>query len=843
MTSITAPRHPARTRPLRHQLLAAALALGAPQAQAELMDDIEVRREGNNAVVLINMATPVNLQRFTTSRSNDLTQAYYQVRRRELTNLEQLVVQGERRVVRVDGLPDITIADEPVRPDLLQDTNRRLVIRFGKSVKFKVRAGRGERSLEVVLDGLGPMVKSVVLPKAPAQPVQQYVIALLRSPYANLQQETPIPAALQNMQVFTTRRIVNGQQVFELDLGYFNSLGEAETALNAVRPRFPLSTIVKLGPSPDAPATDASASPDNATADTSAEGLMQAARQAYEAQRLDEAAEALNKALDLPASTLTPEAQALLGQVRMAQGDPTRAALEYETFLKLYPGHPAAERVQAELANARAALLPQGQPEPKKPDGTPTVTGSVSQYYYGGKSTSSTQAVRDTDGTLLTPDQISQRSTAPISGTDQKLLSTNMDTTWRSRNTERDIRMVVRDQFDYNMIDESKLRGRSRYRNRLTAAFFDYQSLTDGYRTRLGRQSAAWGGEGRYDGASGGYAFKTPMKLKLSSAIGMPTDKLAQSKRQFAGVSLDADAITPNIGASVFAIQRNIDGELDRRATGVDLRYFTQNGSLMASSDYDVVFRRMNVASLQGLYINEGNFTVNALVERRSLAQASLGQTLFFQFQDPNNPGNIIPLAQNIGDIKNSGRSLAALRDLVRRNMSYASHAMTSITAPISQQWQLGTDLHLNRIGAIAPNEVLPTGLPASGLQRTVGLQAIGSNLFTQRDTHVFSGSVLTSSQFKVRQVAYNNLTALDDAWQVEPSVRWQKSVSSALPGVTGSVDTTTTAWGPGLKVGFKPRPSVTLESNLNVDFTHTIGINDDKATRYTYFVGYRYDY
>lgn len=843
MNPMTPSRRHHGIRPLRTHLLAAVLALSAAQAHAELMDDIEVRREGNNAVVQINMATPVNLQRFTASRSNDLTQAYYQVRRRELTNLEQLVVQGERRVVRVDGLPDITIADEPVRPDLLQDANRRLVIRFSKGVKFKVRTGKGDRALEIVLDGLGPMVKGVVLPKAPAQPAQQYVIALLRSPYANLQQDTPIPAALQNMQVFTTRRVVNGEQVFELDLGYFSTLGEAEAALATVRPRFPLSTIVKLGPNTAQGEADATQAPGAITPDTSTEGLMQTARQAYEAQRYDEAAEALNKVLDLPTSPLTPDAQALLGSVRMAQGDPTRAALEYETFLKLYPSHPASERVQGELASARAALLPQGQPESKKPDGTPTVTGSVSQYYYGGKSTTSTQAVRDTDGTLLSPDQISQRATAPISGTDQKLLSTNMDTTWRSRNAERDIRMVVRDQFDYNMIDESKLRGRSRYRNRLTAAFFDYQSLTDGYRTRLGRQSAAWGGEGRYDGASGGYAFKTSSKLKLSAALGMPTDKLAQSKRQFAGVSLDADAITPNIGASVFAIQRNIDGELDRRATGVDLRYFTQNGSLMASSDYDVVFRRMNVASLQGLYIDEGNFTVNTLIERRSLAQASLGQTLFFQFQDPNNPGNIIPLAQTIKDMERTGKSLAELRELVRRNMSYASHAMTSITVPLSQKWQIGTDLHLNRIGAIAPNEVLPMGLPASGLQRTVGLQAIGSNLLAQRDTHVFAGSVMTSSQFKARQVTYNNLTALDDAWQVEPSVRWQKSTSAALASVAGSVETTTTAWGPGLKLSFKPRQSVTLESNLNVDFTHTIGINDDKATRYTYFVGYRYDY
>jgi hypothetical protein len=124
--------------------LAALLALCACAVQAEIMDDVEVRREGNNAVLMIRMTTPMTLVRSTVSRSKDLTQAYYRIKS---TTERPQFVEGERRIVEVDGLPVVTIVDEPVRTDFLRDPNRRLVIAFSRAAKFKVRAGKGDRVL------------------------------------------------------------------------------------------------------------------------------------------------------------------------------------------------------------------------------------------------------------------------------------------------------------------------------------------------------------------------------------------------------------------------------------------------------------------------------------------------------------------------------------------------------------------------------------------------------------------------------------------------------------------------------------------------------------------------
>ncbi len=832
MTAVTLPR-----------LVASVLVLAAWSAQADIMDEVDVRREGNNAVLQIRLSAPISLLRSTVSRTRELTQAYYQVRSRDAA---PVYVAGERRVVQSDGLPSITIEDEPVRADNLADPNRRLVIKFSQTTRFKVRAGKGDRAIEVVLEGLGAAVKAPSSSRlaTPALPEQRYVIALARASDPKVGIDMPVPQSLQSYQVFTTSRVIDGQQVHEVDLGYFATLAGAEAALKLLG-RFPQALIVKLSDKTDAtgtagasPAPTAAVTPAPQPGDQTPADMLQRSRQAYEQQRLDDAAQALGQLLDLPPSPVTQEAQELMGQVRLAQGDTGRAQAEFEAYLKQYPTGPGADRVKAALAGLQQTdlKLTSTLDAVKRPERVTTLTGSVSQYYYGGKSTFASQAVRNTDGTLLSPDEVARNSKSPISSDDQQQLTTNVDTTWRSRDAEKDIRLVVRDQYDYNMLDESRLRGKSRHRNRLTAAYMDYQGLQNGVRSRLGRQSAMWGGEGRYDGASASYVFKP--KWKASVAAGVPTDVLAKAKRQFTGLSLDADALTPNIGASVFTLQRMIDGEVDRRSAGADLRYFTQSASLMGSTDYDIVFNKLNVASLQGMYLGENNTTLNVLYERRSLSPASLGQTLFFQFKELSE-ANIQP--QTINDLKARGYTVAQLRELVRNNTSYWTHAMASVTTSLSAQWQGGIDVHLNRTGAIAPNPVLPDGQAASGQQRTLGVQAIGSNLYSERDTHVFAGSLTNSSQFKVRQISYNNMTPLNEAWQIEPGLRWQRNVSKDIG--TG-LNITTTAWGPGFKASFKPRPTVTLETNLNVDYTRTEGVTStDQSTRYTYFLGYRYDY
>lgn len=627
-------------------------------------------------------------------------------------------------------------------------------------------------------------------------------------------------------------QIRQGKTNWTIDL-VMQGLGQALANQNlpkvaAVRPIAPISPI----------ASQANATPAAKSAEEQARQMLAAATQAYQAKQWDAAEQALAQLFDLPANPVQADAQELMGMMRQAQGDDGRARAEYQAYLKLYPTGSGADRVKGRLAalqsssgkatNATASA-------DKSEDGTPTVEASISQYYYGGQSTVATQAIRDTDGTPLSPDQIDQSRTSPISSTDQKLLTTNTDITWRSRNDEREIRAVVRDQYDYNMIGADQLGDKSRSRNRMSNAYIDYKQLTGGRLTgRLGRQSAMWGGEGRYDGVSTSYSF--PHKLKTSFALGVPTDTLGASQRYFVGAALDADALTSNMSGSLFMLQRMIDGEVDRRAVGADLRYYTQNASLMASSDYDILFKKLNSVSLMGMYLGPGNTTANVLLERRSQLPASLGQTLFFQF--PELVG-IVP--QTIDDLTSRGYTVDQLRDLVRLNTSYSTHALASVSKPLTPHWQMGADIDFRRFGDIAPNPVLLTGQKASAPQRTLGMQLIGTNLYSARDTSVLAVSIMNSSDVKTKSFSINNMSFLHEYWQIEPSVRWQRTV--VFDHTTG-INIYIQSWGPEIKLLYKPKPFIELESNLTYDNSKTEGItNLDRSKRFSYYLGYRYAY
>lgn len=118
-------------------------------AQAQLLEDVEMRLEGNDAIVQIRFVTPVQLQGTVSSRSGDLLQIFYGI----LPTSDRLnPVTSERRIRGRAGLPMIIITDDDAAFD---GANRRLVVRFGETTRHRVRPGRDRQSIEIVLEGRG----------------------------------------------------------------------------------------------------------------------------------------------------------------------------------------------------------------------------------------------------------------------------------------------------------------------------------------------------------------------------------------------------------------------------------------------------------------------------------------------------------------------------------------------------------------------------------------------------------------------------------------------------------------------------------------------------------------
>jgi hypothetical protein len=366
------------------------------------------------------------------------------------------------------------------------------------------------------------------------------------------------------------------------------------------------------------------------------------------------------------------------------------------------------------------------------------------------------------------------------------------------------MRFVVRESLTRNFLARPP---EAPNNERLSALYFDYKSLTKGASIRLGRQSPNGGGVlYRFDGAQAAYAFAP--KWKVNGVVGRPTDDLADAKRLFYGLSVDADALTKELSGSAFLIQQTIDGETDRRAVGADLRYFKGGVSASSQLDYDVLFKKVNTMSVQGNWQVNDATSFNALLDRRAAPILTLGNLLFFR--DP----NAIAIPQRITDLL-AVTPIETLHEQAASYVAYQNQFRVGATRVLTANWQTGADFSLSSVDEIKPIPILlPDGQKATGNQWSVNAQMIGSNLYSARDTHVFNLGLSGSPDYRSTALSYNNLTALGEKWEAQPSLRYV---------TTTNTDTSwTKTWTLGVRGIFRVRNQISLES----EFTYDKGTN-----------------
>jgi tetratricopeptide (TPR) repeat protein len=792
-------------------------------AQAQLLDDIEIKSEGKDAVAVIRFSSPVQFQRAIAARSGDLVQIFYNMLPRKDSSLAQV---GERRIAGGDGLPQLVVTDEAVSSDDL--FKRKLLVRLSKPLTFKVRAGRTKETLEIVMDGVGAMVTAA--PSAPkaAQAGKHYAVLLQSSADPGVQLKASVPAILQEAEVFTSSRVDDGKTLYEISLGYFGTQAQADNAQRILVKRFPGAVVVPLlqAPAPLPVASVAQSADTGAVVaviasapevEASAARLMAVADAANDRGDYQDAITALDTLLNLPPNTRTRKSQEQIGLTRLKAGDNQRARGEFETFLKLYPTGADSEQIRQYLVNlpAQSAVVKGRDPA----DPVSITNGSVSVFYYGGQSQTRSQDFVDSPLGGLPVLQ----SESNLSGTDQRQVQTNVDLNWRYRDAEKDMRFVMRDTYSADLMPNRPSK------NRLSALYFDQRSLTNGTAFKAGRQSPVGGGVlYRFDGVQGSYTFAP--KWKASAVYGVPTDVLLDSKRHFYGAWVDADALAPNMSGSVYLNQQMIDDQVDRSALGAELRYFNEGLALSGQVDYDQVLQGLNIAMVQGSWQFADTTVINFLVDRRATPVRSLGNILFFQ--DPMLPTP----ARNIQELLAS-TPVDMLRGRVNAITSFQTQAMVGFTMPVAANWQAGANANYTNVDEIKPIDViLPNGQPSTGDLWSLGLQLIGSNLYSARDTHVFNASFLSGPTYKGTLLSYNNLTGINEDWQVEPSLR--------LYVQEDSLGNKMKRWTPGVRMTYRVIKRISLETELTYEIADTTGpTRNESSQRMFYYLGARFDF
>jgi len=794
-----------------------ALAISPHAALATILEEIQVQPDNFENVVRVQFNTRIQFIRYVTVGNTNSVQVYFQIV--QGVNIEEIMSVETLKSKPFEQLPAVTVTYPPQTTRI-----RRLTLQIGKGkqpVNVTVRAGPNGRSMDIIFGDTAKQHQIVSDNK-------RYALTLLSTASKNDVSGKVIPQEFQDYDVFTSQQTREGKTLYELNLGYFATPEQAEMVRTRLLAQFPEASVTDLlrrrQDVLDAASAKAKFVPGQAPVqaqaplrdvEDQAAALMPKAQKALNAGNYELAINSFNQILLLPPNKYSQEAQELIGVARERNGELAKAKAEYDLYLKLFPDGPGADRVRQQLAQLK--MPAPGTPRAKPRDETviKTVTGSLSQYYFGGQSL--TQTAFNTPTTS---------GTSSLSSVDQSSLKTHLDLVGRYRDADADQRLVFRDDNIVSFIDSSPSL------NHVLSANYSYKGLQNGFNATLGRQVGTSGGVlGRFDGAQLGYYFAP--KWRANFVAGQPVEFPALgSDRKFWGVSLDADELTERLRGRTYYIDQTVDGIVDRRAVGLELGLYDARGFISALLDYDVSYSILNIGTLQGNWQTEGGTMVNFLLERRRAPLLTTSNALY-------NPAvtNMSPVPTSIGQLLQTN-SENQVRLWAKDVSAISEQAMVGFLTPLNEIWQVGADFSLSNTGAL-PGETLSDGTvlaptPPTGNIYTYSMRGIGSGLLTMNDVNVFTLSLNRGDTYHGELLAYNNTTRLN-RWTLEPSLKYYQQHTDP--------ETDLVRWTPEMHLTYLWKDNLSLEADYTYEHaTTTSPGNQDVSQQHFFYAGYRWD-
>ena len=530
------------------------------------------------------------------------------------------------------------------------------------------------------------------------------------------------------------------------------------------------------------------------------------AKASLEAGRFDEAIETLNRALNLPPGGFSREAQELIGIARERNGEPSKARAEFELYLKLYTDPEGVARVKARLA-ALGKAPPPGAAAVREAKPVKSVYGSFSTIYYRGAT--------KYDATILPPQPGLQPDLISLTSTDQSSFVTNIDLTGRYQQGPWDHKLVVRDTWTASLLD------RGRDENRLAAAYYEMNQKERDWSLRVGRQSAVGGGVlGRFDGAWGRAGLRPGVRLNVVG--GQTVEYYSAPKRNLFGASVDLGPWNNALSASLYAIEQRLDGLVDRRAFGTEMRYFDakRNGFLLL--DYDTRFSELSIAMLQANWLTDAGTNLAFLYDRRRSPPLQVSNA------------SAAYSGAAIGDLVGTGISYRDLLEQAKRITPVSDLLSLGATHPLGKRWQVGADVKLSRVSGTGAAGQLAAS-PDSGDLWIYTLQGIGTGLANANDVLVTSVSLNRGRVFDGFTGSLTYLRVID-RWRVEGNLKYYAQ--------TDRNDIELRRWTPSARAGYRWGEHLTFEGEAGAEFTRTSGPAQTEDTRRHYFnLGVRWDF
>ena len=553
--------------------------------------------------------------------------------------------------------------------------------------------------------------------------------------------------------LFFSEKLIDGVTWYRLRLGDFESPEEARNTLATTGGRFPDAWIGRGDDTTKDVELIGAAMAVEPTLPADADEvdrLMAEARREIVSGNSPRAIQIYTKVLQMPPHPRHPEAQEYLAVAREKQGQLAHAKAEYQRYLSMYPNAEGAARVSQRLAAMLARDLP---------------ADSVASAAAGARQSSDVWRVQTYAAQYYRRD-VNQPSEEQEVIT-QSALYSDINVDARRRGQRFDVSARLSGGHRNEFLDDGLGSGDQ---TRVSYAYVDVDDAVTGVRARLGRQSRNTGGVlGRFDGLEVGYQLTE--RILLGSVIGKPAYSAndgIDSSRTFYGASVSYGPVLDGLELGMYFIQQDIENINDRRAAGVEFRYFGERQSVWGLIDYDTGYGEIGSAFLQTNLRVTDRFSVHGSIDRRRSPFLSTGNALI---------GQPVENFAQLADIyfEDELRQLALDRSPVSTTVSFGlSHSLTP-------NLQINADANRSTIDA-TPDSGGVIGSPASEYNY-LSANLVASSLVREGDVVIVGTRYSDSGSAKVTTLTLDGRFPFRSGLRVNPRLRVDRRERLALDG------------------------------------------------------------
>lgn len=630
--------------------------------------------------------------------------------------------------------------------DQLANNEVGLNLYFARSEQFVLAPTGDSRGLRIRLLRAESDGAQVFIGESPAPP-SGYAINLESAQEPFDQEVLDQARSVTGAPAYVSEYLLGEQKWYRLRAGPFATEVDARKVLLAARSKYPKAwlaigddeTVNAAGSADAKPATLPTLPRPNANmTQQDIDIAFDKAKKTFSRKDYETAIPLLTKLLEQPEFPRRADAQEMMGLARERSRQLAHAKAEYEEYLRRYPEGRGAKRVKQRLRALALATLPSrtgagGIGDEESPW---KVYGGVSQIYR-----------RDTSKL--------ENPSLSTSITTQDALLNDIDVVARRRGERFDFATRVSAGFIKDLLAD----GPGDQTN-VSTAFVEFGDRELDWAARLGRQARNSGGLfGTFDGLSGGYQLLP--RLRLNAAFGFPVESTRdglETTREFFGLAADLGTFADAWDFSVYGMSQQIDGNLDRRAVGTEIRYFRPGRTLVALVDFDIHYQELNNTLLLGTIELPGRWTFSANLDHRKSPNLSLRNALIGQ------PVTTIDELLTLFP-------LSEAEQLARDRTADSELYSLSLSRPFGERWQWILDVSRFDIsGTLASGGV--EAVPDVGPEDAVSLQGIVSSLFGGSDLSTILLRHQQSETTETETLGLSTRFSIGGDWRLGPRLR-----------------------------------------------------------------------